>query len=113
MSVHDRASILLSRCALLLGAVVVAGMPVPARAAGPAQTGSGTAQVGASTVQHAMSIAKGAKLWQEVCGSCHNLRDPKELTDAEWDVAMGQMRVRAHLTGLQEREIAAFLKASN
>ncbi|NII11198.1 hypothetical protein [Oleiagrimonas sp. C23AA] len=64
-------------------------------------------------LQKALQVARGAKEWHAVCGSCHNLRDPRELTDNEWEVAMGQMRVRAHLTGLQERDITAFLKASN
>ena len=63
--------------------------------------------------QDAAQFARGAAEWQQLCGSCHNLRSPSELTNAEWDVAMGQMRVRAGLTGQQERDITAFLKASN
>jgi cytochrome c5 len=61
----------------------------------------------------ALAFARGAKVWSATCGSCHNIRDPKELSDADWKVAVGQMRVRAGLTAKQAREIEAFLKASN
>ena len=60
-----------------------------------------------------MEYAKAAKVWQQVCSSCHELRDAKELTDAEWDVAVGQMEVRAGLPPEQARLIRDFLKASN
>lgn len=60
-----------------------------------------------------MALARGAQAWSHICGSCHNLRDPKELTDSEWDVAMGQMSVRAGLTAEQFRDISIFLKANN
>lgn len=72
-----------------------------------------TSQPAQATAQDAAQFARGAAEWQQLCGSCHNLRSPSELTNAEWDVAMGQMRVRAGLTGQQERDITAFLKASN
>lgn len=66
-----------------------------------------------SAVPDAAQFARGAKEWQLVCGSCHNLRSPSELSNADWDVAVGQMRVRAGLTGAQARDILAFLQASN
>ena len=66
-----------------------------------------------SPAPDAAQFARGAKQWQLVCGSCHNLRSPSELSNAEWEVAMGQMRVRAGLTAAQTRDITAFLKASN
>lgn len=72
-----------------------------------------TSQPAQTPTQDAAQFARGAAEWQQLCGSCHNLRSPSELTNAEWDVAMGQMRVRAGLTGQQERDITAFLKASN
>ncbi len=74
---------------------------------------AGKASSASSSAQDAAQFARGAKEWQLVCGSCHNLRSPSELSNAEWDVAMGQMRVRAGLTGAQARDILAFLKASN
>lgn len=72
-----------------------------------------TSQPAQAPTQDAAQFARGAAEWQQLCGSCHNLRSPSELTNAEWDVAMGQMRVRAGLTGQQARDITAFLKASN
>ena len=54
-----------------------------------------------------------AQLWQESCSHCHNLRDPATYSDAQWEVAMFDMRVRAQLTGEEQRRILAFMKASN
>lgn len=81
-------------------------------AAGSSQAASGSEGAQSPAVD-ATQFARGAKQWQLVCGSCHNLRSPSELSNAEWEVAMGQMRVRAGLTGAQARDITAFLKASN
>lgn len=58
-------------------------------------------------------IGRGAKAWAENCNRCHNLRDPKELQDYEWDVSVNHMRIRAGLPGQVARDIKAFLKASN
>ncbi len=58
-------------------------------------------------------IARGAKAWAETCNHCHNLRDPKELTDEDWDVSVNHMRVRANLPAQLARDIKAFLKSSN
>jgi hypothetical protein len=54
-----------------------------------------------------------AQLWSENCGRCHNLKTPSSYSDAEWQVAMHHMRVRADLTGEEHRRILAFLEASN
>lgn len=58
-------------------------------------------------------FARGAKAWAQVCSNCHNLRDPKELTDRNWDVTVNHMRLRANIPGQVARDIKAFLKASN
>lgn len=58
-------------------------------------------------------FARGAKAWAENCNRCHNVRDPKELQDYEWDVSLTHMRLVAGLPGQIARDIAAFLKASN
>jgi mono/diheme cytochrome c family protein len=59
------------------------------------------------------SIASGGELWGKTCGQCHNLRPPSEYNDAQWAVAVHHMRVRAPLTGEQQKKILAFLQASN
>ena len=60
-----------------------------------------------------LQIARGAKAWSENCGRCHNLRDPKEFSDKNWDVIVNHMRTLAPLPGAVTRDIKAFLKASN
>ena len=60
-----------------------------------------------------MQIARGAKEWADNCGRCHNFRDPKEKTDAEWDVVVTHMRIIAPLPGAVARDIKAFLQTSN
>lgn len=55
----------------------------------------------------------GAQLWAENCGRCHNVRSPSRYSDAQWEVIVHHMRVRANLTGAQQRAISAFLKTAN
>lgn len=60
------------------------------------------------------SAAKGAaQLWAEQCMRCHNMRSPSSLSDAEWDVAMQHMRIRANLTAADSVAIREFLKSAN
>lgn len=59
------------------------------------------------------SFARGAKAWADNCGRCHNLRNPKEFSDAQWKVIVSHMRLRAGLTGQEERDILKFLQGSN
>lgn len=44
---------------------------------------------------------------------CDNMRSPSSYSDAEWEVAMHHMRIRANLTAEETRTIVEFLKASN
>jgi len=60
-----------------------------------------------------MQIARGAKAWSNNCGRCHNLRDPKEFSDKNWDVIVNHMRIVVPLPGAMARDIKAFLKSSN
>lgn len=55
----------------------------------------------------------GAQLWSENCIRCHNIRSPSTYSDAEWDVAMHHMRIRANLTAEEHRKILEFLKSAN
>ena len=66
--------------------------------------------------QPVAAVASGksdVQLWSENCGRCHNLRDPSSYSDAQWDVSMHQMRVRAILTADEYARVLAFLKSSN
>lgn len=53
---------------------------------------------------------RGAELWAQQCNRCHNARSPSSYNDAQWDVAVMHMRVRAKLTADDHRAILAFLK---
>ena len=55
----------------------------------------------------------GATLWAQNCGHCHNVRSPDSYSDAQWDVAMLHMRVRANLTADEHKAILAFLKSAH
>jgi len=59
------------------------------------------------------SVTTGGELWGKTCGQCHNLRPPSEYSDAQWAVAIHHMRVRAPLTGEEQRKILDFLQAGN
>jgi mono/diheme cytochrome c family protein len=67
----------------------------------------------AKTTADPMQFARGAKAWAENCNRCHNVRDPKELTDWEWDVAVTHMARIGNIPGNVARDITAFLKKSN
>ncbi len=55
----------------------------------------------------------GALAWSQNCMRCHNLRNPNERSDHEWDVIVHHMRVRANLTAEEHRLILRFLQSAN
>ena len=67
----------------------------------------------AGTRASADSAKSDVQLWSETCIRCHAIRDPSTYSDAQWDTAMHQMRVRADLTEEEYTRILAFLKSSN
>ena len=69
--------------------------------------------VNATAGEYQPDPARGAKLYSENCGRCHNLRSPNELGDREWSVVLSHMRVVAGLPAGQARDIEAFLRQSN
>ena len=68
-----------------------------------------------SSAPAAATVAEkgGAELWSETCSRCHNLRSPSSYGPNQWEVAVYDMRVRANLTGEDQRKILAFLKAAS
>lgn len=58
----------------------------------------------------APSASAGARLWEENCVRCHNLRLPDSYNDSEWRIITHHMRLRANLTGEEHRAILAFLE---
>ena len=59
------------------------------------------------------SLERGARLYSENCGRCHNARGPSEYDDRQWPIVVTHMRVLAGLPGDQARAIESFLRASN
>ena len=55
----------------------------------------------------------GQELWSNNCQRCHNTRSPAMYSDAQWDVIVHHMRVRANITGAEQRAIADFLKSAS
>ena len=54
----------------------------------------------------------GEELWSNNCLRCHNIRPPTMYGDAQWDVIVHHMRLRANITGQEQRAIVEFLKSS-
>lgn len=57
-------------------------------------------------------VAKGAKLYSENCGRCHNPRPASDYSKKEWSVVMPHMREKAHMTGKEALAVEAFLAST-
>jgi len=58
-------------------------------------------------------VNQGATTWSNNCSRCHEMCSPTEFRDDLWKPIVTHMRVRAGLTGQQQRDVLAFLQASN
>jgi hypothetical protein len=74
--------------------------------------GSGKKPVGTSKQTEASGI-DAPKLWAQTCTRCHSTRPATSFSDAQWEVILRHMRVRANLTGPEARAITEFLKDAN
>ncbi|MFV1991496.1 MAG: c-type cytochrome [Acidimicrobiales bacterium] len=72
-----------------------------------------TPVVGSEGAHEPPDLARGARLYSENCGRCHNARGPAEFSDVHWPIIVTHMRVISGLPGDQARAIEAFLRASN
>jgi hypothetical protein len=54
----------------------------------------------------------GEELWSNNCLRCHNIRPPTMYGNVQWDVIVHHMRLRANITGQEQRAIVEFLKSS-
>jgi mono/diheme cytochrome c family protein len=68
--------------------------------------------VNAQHVSDPSLVAKGAKLYSENCGRCHNPRPAEEYSKKEWSVVMPHMRAKAHMTGKEALAVEAFLDST-
>jgi len=55
----------------------------------------------------------GEKLWSNNCQRCHNLQSPSMFSPLQWQLIVHHMRLRANLTGADQRAILEFLKSSS
>jgi len=78
--------------------------------AGPTETQSDLNDAAAS---RSRNEPNGQELWSNNCQRCHNLQSPAMYSPAQWDIIVHHMRVRANLTGADQRAIAEFLKSSS
>ncbi len=81
--------------------------------ADPAMEGAETGSQPSAFVAVPPVRKDGARAWAQNCMRCHNIRDPQERSDREWEVIVHHMRVRANLTAEEHRLILEFLKAAN
>ena len=101
---------------LVAGAGSFAILAVAIALSGCASSGaknSTAAQSKPASATKAASTRGGAELWAANCAHCHNIRSPSFYSDAQWDVAMMHMRVRANLTAEEHRKILEFLKSAD
>jgi len=55
----------------------------------------------------------GQQLWADTCARCHNMRPPNSFSHAQWEVIVQHMRLRANLTGEEQKKITEFLKSAS
>lgn len=102
----------ISRSLVVLG-VLSAGISLFAVGCSVANTPRSTSSTKPGVAPAPVAAKGGAELWADTCGHCHNLRSPTSYSDAQWDVAVHDMRARANLTGEEQRKIVEFLKSAN
>jgi cytochrome c5 len=101
---------------LLAGSGLLAVLAVSIALSGCASAGPKTTAPAENKSGSSPKVASskgGAQLWSENCIRCHNIRSPNFYNDAQWDVAMMHMRVRANLTAEESRKILGFLKTAD
>jgi nitrate/TMAO reductase-like tetraheme cytochrome c subunit len=89
--------------------IALAGLGCDALA-GPTETQSHLNEVAASRSQNEPS---GQELWSNNCQRCHNLQSPAMFSPVQWEIIVHHMRLRANLTGADQRAIAEFLKSAS
>ena len=81
------------------------------------QAGCATSSGGSTTqpvlASAAPSARTGQQLWDDNCARCHNSRPPEEYSAQQWAAITMHMRLRADLTGDEQRKVTKFLQASN
>ena len=71
-----------------------------------------TTQSGGAVSSDSYMGLSGEELWSNNCLRCHNIRPPTMYSGAQWDVIVHHMRIRANITGQEQRAIVEFLKSA-
>lgn len=79
--------------------------------ADPKTNGKDTVSSNTTSSDSYMGLS-GEELWSNNCLRCHNIRPPTMYSDAQWDVIVHHMRLRANITGQEQRAIVEFLKSA-
>jgi hypothetical protein len=101
---------LVVNCGIILASLIIAGCAMNGRTS---DTGAATAPATIAAAPKAVSEKGGAELWGQTCGHCHFIRSPSTYGPAQWEVIVYDMRVRANLTGEEQRKITEFLKSAS
>jgi cytochrome c5 len=101
----------LAKSLLTLGAAA-GGALVARTVAQPAATAPAGAPATAPATMAVANRKGSAQLWQETCSRCHNLRSPSAYSADQWQVIVHDMRIRAQLTGQDQRQVLEFLKSA-
>jgi hypothetical protein len=80
--------------------------------AGPNADQTATTQSGGAVSSDSYMGLSGEELWSNNCLRCHNIRPPTMYSNAQWDVIVHHMRLRANITGQEQRAIVEFLKSA-
>lgn len=99
----------LQHCIASLGALILLNSVAVADPKGKAEASSSSSVAVSNDTYMGLS---GEELWSNNCLRCHNIRPPGMYTDAQWDVIVHHMRLRANITGQEQRAIVEFLKSA-
>lgn len=80
--------------------------------AGPQASRKTTAESSSAVTSDSNMNLSGEELWSNNCLRCHNIRPPTMYNNAQWDVIVHHMRIRANITGQEQRAIVEFLKSA-
>ena len=81
--------------------------------AGPEKATSSKSNSDTQTTNTSVIELSGEEVWSMNCQRCHNIRPPTMYSAAQWEVIVHHMRVRANITGAEQRAVAEFLKSSS
>src|SRR5262245_17531146 len=80
--------------------------------ADPKADGKAATNSGSAVSSDSYMGLTGEELWSNNCGRCHNIQPPTRYNNAQWDVIVHHMRLRANITGQEQRAIVEFLKSA-